>query len=169
MAGSYKVRLKLGTAKAEQDVRLMRARSRPRSVSLGAGIIEASGVFSAGGPAVPDSATIELRKARPALTESTSGLPQPMERQRSSRFRPENIMVHFHKDYARGSALVEVTAAGVSKVEVAIKAAIWRFQARRIQPSKSSRPRRIFPASASTSRPNMAARSTRPSLRGATM
>ena len=168
-AGSYTVRLKLGTAQAEQSVQIDAGKTTAQSVSLGAGIIEASGVFSAGGPAVPDSATIELLKGEAGLDGKHEWITTTYGSSTQFKVPAGKYMVAFAKDYARGSAMVDVTAAGVAKVRLTSTAAIWRFPARRIQPLKSSPPRRTFQASASTSRPSMAVRSTRLSLRGPTM
>ena len=119
-AGAYTVRLKLGTAQAEQAVQIDAGKTTAQSVSLGAGIIEASGVFSAGGPAVPDSSTIELLKGEAGLDGKHEWITTTYGTSTQFKVPAGKYVVAFATDYARGEALVEVTAAGVTKVEVAI-------------------------------------------------
>jgi hypothetical protein len=119
-AGSYTVRLKLGTAQAEQAVQIDAGKTTAQSVSLGAGIIEASGVFSAGGPAVPDSATIELRKGEAGLDGKHEWITTTYGSSTQFKVPAGKYLVVFAQDHASGSAVVEVKAAGVAQVNVAI-------------------------------------------------
>ena len=48
-AGVYKVRLSLGTAKVEQDIEIAAGKLSEQKLALGAGSIEANGVFATGG------------------------------------------------------------------------------------------------------------------------
>jgi Ca-activated chloride channel homolog len=117
-AGAYKIRLKLGTAVAEQDVKIDAGKTIAQSVSLGAGIIEASGVFSAGGPAVPDSASIELRKGEAGLDGKHEWITTTYGSSTQFKVAAGKYLVIFAQDYASGSAVVDVKAAGVAKVGV---------------------------------------------------
>jgi Ca-activated chloride channel homolog len=119
-AGAYKVRLKLGTAVAEQDVQIAAGKTIAQSVSLGAGIIEASGVFSAGGQAVQDSATIELRKGDAGLDGKHESIATTYGSTTQFKVPAGKYLVVFSQDYASGSAAVEVKAAGLAKVAVDI-------------------------------------------------
>src|SRR6185503_14756020 len=115
-AGSYLVRLKLGTAQAEQTVQIDAGKATTQSVSLGAGIIAASGVFSAGGPAVPDSATIELRKGEAGPDGKHEWISTSYGSSTQFKVPAGRYQVVFAQDYASGSAQVDVTAAGVAQV-----------------------------------------------------
>ena len=117
-AGAYKVRLKLGTAVAEQDVKIDAGKTTSQSFSLGAGIIEASGMFSAGGPAVPDSASIELRKGEAGLDGKHEWITTTYGSSTQFKVAAGKYLVIFAQDYASGSAVVDVKAAGVAKVGV---------------------------------------------------
>lgn len=120
VAGAYTVRLKLGTAQAEQAVQIDAGKTTAQSVSLGAGIIEASGFFSVGGQAVPDSSTIELLKGEAGLDGKNEWITTTYGSSAQFKVPAGRYLVAFTKDYASGSAAVEVTAAGVAKVDVAI-------------------------------------------------
>ena len=119
-AGSYKVRLSLGTAKAEQDVQVEAGKTSEVSLSLGAGMIEASGVFVAGGPAVPDSAAVELLEGEAGPDGKHKWISTTYGATAQFKVPAGKYVIHFSQDYAEGSAPVDVTSAGVAKVEVSI-------------------------------------------------
>ncbi len=121
-AGAYKIRLKLGTATAEQDLQIVAGKTTAQSVSLGAGVIEASGVFSTGGQPVPESAAIELRKGAPGLDGKHDWITTTYGTATQFKVAAGKYLVMFSQDYAQGSASVEVTPAGFSKVEVSLNA-----------------------------------------------
>ncbi len=66
-AGTRKVTLALGTAKVERDIQFVAGKTTEEKMSLGAGLIEVSGFFTAGGQKVTDGASIELRKGEADL------------------------------------------------------------------------------------------------------
>ena len=117
-AGTYKMRLTLGEAKVEQDLKITAGKIDDVVMTLGAGIVQASAVFAAGGPAVPEGATVELRKGEAALDGSHERI--ATEYQSPSQFNVPagKYLVVVIRDYATGSAEVQVTPGGVSKVEV---------------------------------------------------
>ena len=121
-AGAYKIRLKLGTAMAEQDARISAGKTVAQSVSLGAGVIEASGVFSTGGQAVPESAAIELRKGEPGLDGKHEWITTTYGTTTQFKVAAGKYLVMFSQDYAEGSASIEVKPAGLAKVEVSLNA-----------------------------------------------
>ena len=161
-AGVYKVRLALGTAKVEQDVEIAAGKLSEQKIALGAGSIEASGVFATGGPAVPDSAAIELRKGEPGVDGKHEWITNTYGTTPQFKVPAGKYLVVFTKDYAEGSAPVEVTAGAMSKVEVSLDGGYLAVTGPAGQPLKFSPPRRTSPASGHTLRRNMAARSTRP-------
>ena len=120
LAGAYRVRLKLGTAEAERDVRIEAGKTTAQSVSLGAGIIDASAVFAAGGPPVPDSATFELRKGEPGLDGKHEWIATTYGTTAQFKVSAGKYLIFVSQDFAEGTAPVEVKAAGVGKVEVNI-------------------------------------------------
>jgi Ca-activated chloride channel family protein len=126
-AGSYKVRLSLGTAKVEQDVLVEAGKISEQSLSLGAGIAEVSAVFSNGGQAVPEGAAISLKKgeAGPDGNHEWIGT----EYGAPSRFKVPagKYLAVVEKDYATASVPVEVTPAGVAKVVVDLNAGYLAF------------------------------------------
>ncbi len=61
-AGNHKMAMSLGQANMVADVVVKAGTIAEQKLSLGAGVIEASGLFSEGGQAVPEGATFELRK-----------------------------------------------------------------------------------------------------------
>lgn len=117
-AGVYKVRLGLGTTKVEQDIEVAAGKLSEQKLALGAGSIEASGVFASGGPAVPDSAAVELRKGEPGPDGKHEWITTTYGTTAQFKVPAGKYLVIFTKDYAEGSASVEVTAGTVSKVEV---------------------------------------------------
>ncbi len=117
-AGTYKVRLTVGTAKAEQDVEVVAGRLSEQKITLAAGAIETNGVFASGGPAVPDSAAIELRKGEPGPDGKHEWITTTYGTRAQFKVPAGKYLIIFNKDYAEGSAPVEVTAGAVSKVEV---------------------------------------------------
>ena len=119
-AGVYKVRLSLGTAKVEQDIEIAAGKLSEQKLALGAGSIEANGVFATGGPAVPDSAAIELRKGEPGPDGKHEWITTTYGTTAQFKVPAGKYLVIFTKDYAEGSAPVEVTAGTVSKVEVSL-------------------------------------------------
>ncbi len=121
-AGAYKIRLKLGTAMAEQDALISAGKTVAQSVSLGAGVIEASGVFSTGGQAVPESAAIELRKGEPGLDGKHEWITTTYGTTTQFKVAAGKYLVMFSQDYAEGSASIEVKPAGLAKVEVSLNA-----------------------------------------------
>ena len=66
-AGTRKVSLSLGTARVEQDVVFEAGKAADVKMSLGAGVIEATAVFSEGGQTVQEGTTFELNKGEPNL------------------------------------------------------------------------------------------------------
>ena len=121
-AGSYKIRLKLGTAMVEEDLTITAGKIDEHVMTLGAGMIEASAVFSQGGEPVPAGANFELRKAEVALDGSHQwvdlGISAP------SRFtvRAGNYLMIVTHDFATASAMVEVKAGALTKVEFNLNA-----------------------------------------------
>jgi Ca-activated chloride channel family protein len=121
-AGVYKIRLALGTAKVEQDIEIAAGKLSEQKLALGAGVVEVSAVFSSGGQAVPEGATIELRKAEagPDGTHEWIGTEYGM----PSRFKVPagKYLVVVIRDYATASVPVEVTAANTTKIVVDLQA-----------------------------------------------
>ena len=119
-AGVYKVRLALGTAKVEQDIEIAAGKLSEQKLALGAGSIEANGVFASGGPPVPDSAAVELRKGEPGLDGKHEWITTTYGTTTQFKVPAGKYLVFFKQDFAEGSAPVEVTAAGLAKVEVSV-------------------------------------------------
>lgn len=119
-AGVYKVRLSLGTAKVEQDIEIAAGKLSEQKLALGAGSIEANGVFATGGPPVPDSSAIELRKGEPGPDGKHEWITTTYGTTAQFKVPAGKYLVIFSKDYAEGSAPVEVTAGTMSKVEVSL-------------------------------------------------
>jgi Ca-activated chloride channel family protein len=121
-AGVYKVRLSLGAAKVEQDIEIAAGKLSEQKIALGAGVVEVSAVFSSGGQAVPEGATIELRKpdAGPDGTHEWISTEYAM----PSRFKVPagKYLVVVIRDYATASLPVEVTAANTAKAMVDLQA-----------------------------------------------
>ncbi len=119
-AGSYKIRLKQGTAMVEEDLTITAGKIDERVMTLGAGMIEASAVFSQGGE--PANANFELRKAEVALDGSHQwvdlGISTP------SRFTAPagNYLMIVTHDSATASAMVAVKAGALTKVEFNLNA-----------------------------------------------
>jgi len=119
-AGTYKARLSLGTAKVEQDLTVSAGETEDLLVMLGAGVIEVSGVFAPGGPAVLDGAAIELRKGEASIDGQHEWI--------STKYGPNvtfdapagKYRIVVIQDHATGFADVEVTAGQTSKIEVSV-------------------------------------------------
>ena len=108
MPGVYKVRLGLGTAKVEQDIEIAVGKLSEQKLALGAGSIEANGVFATGGPAVPDSAAVELRRGEPGPDGKHEWITTTYGATAQFKVPARKYQVFFSKDYAQGSAPVEV-------------------------------------------------------------
>ena len=121
-AGSYKIRLKLGTAMVEEDLTITAGKIDERVMTLWAGMIEASAVFSQGGESVPEGATFELRKAEVALDGSHEWIFS--EYSAPSRFNVPagNYLMIVTRDFATASAIVEVKAGALTRVEFNLNA-----------------------------------------------
>lgn len=119
-AGVYKVKLSLGTAKVEQDIEIAAGKLSEQKLALGAGSIEAAGVFATGGPAVPDSAAVELRKGEPGPDGKNEWITTTYGTTAQFKVPAGNYLVVFTQDYAEGSASVEVASGTMSKVEVSL-------------------------------------------------
>jgi Ca-activated chloride channel homolog len=65
--GTPKVHITFGTIKAEADVKVAVGQYLEQVVSLGAGTIEVTGLYSEGGEAIPAGSAIELRKGQASL------------------------------------------------------------------------------------------------------
>lgn len=65
--GTHKVEINLGAVKAEADVQVAVGQYLEQKVSLGAGTIEVTGLYSEGGEAIPSGMTVELRKGQASL------------------------------------------------------------------------------------------------------
>ncbi len=119
-AGVYKVRLGLGTAKVEQDIEIAAGKLAEQKLALGAGSIAANGVFVTGGPAVPDSAAIELRRGEPGPDGKHEWITTTYGTTAQFKVPAGKYLVVFSKDYAEGSAPVEVTAGATANIEVSL-------------------------------------------------
>lgn len=117
-AGAYRIRLTLGEAKIEQDITVTAGKTGEVSMTLGAGAIEATAVFAAGGPAVPDGATVELRKGEAALDGSHEWISTSYTEVSRFSVPAGKYLVVVSRDHATGQAEVEVKPGAVSKVEV---------------------------------------------------
>ena len=65
--GTHKVEINLGAIKVEADVQVAVGQYLEQKVSLGAGTIEVTGLYSEGGEVIPSGLTVELRKAKANL------------------------------------------------------------------------------------------------------
>ena len=117
-AGTYKMRLALGEAKIEQDLTITPGKVDEVVMTLGAGIVQASAIFAPGGPAVPEGATFELRKAEAALDGSHEWIATEYQSPSQFNMPAGKYLLVVTRDYATRSTGVEVTPGGVTKVEV---------------------------------------------------
>ena len=128
-AGTRKVALSLGTAATSQDVQFVAGQITGQKMSLGAGVIEVSAVFSEGGQAVPEGATIELRKGEADLDGKHEWI--GTEYAAPTRFKAPagKYQIVVVRDYATASVPVELGSGGVAKVSVNINAGYLNIKA----------------------------------------
>lgn len=121
-AGNYKIRLTLGQASIEQEATIAAGKISEVVVTLGAGVAEATAVFAAGGPPVPDGAAIELFRAEAAPDGSHEHV--STEYHAVSRFNVPagDYLVVVTLDYAKGEGMLTVPAGGLGKAEVNLDA-----------------------------------------------
>jgi Ca-activated chloride channel homolog len=128
-AGSRKMMLSLGTAMVEENIAFVAGKTTEQKMSLGAGIIEVSGVFSDGGQAVPEGATMELRKGDADLEGKHEVI--ATEFAAPSRFKAPagKYLVMVTRDYATASAAVELASGKTVKVQVNLKGGYMNIKA----------------------------------------
>jgi Ca-activated chloride channel family protein len=119
-AGTYKMRLSLGSAKIEQDVTFTSGKIEDVVLMLGAGVVEVNAVFAPGGPPVLAGAAIELRKGEANIDGqhewmSTNYGPNVKFDVAAGRYR-----IVATQDYATGFADVEVRPGQAAKAEVSV-------------------------------------------------
>lgn len=121
-AGKHKVELTLGDAHAEQDVEFVAGKINEQKVTLGAGVIEVTAVFSEGGKTVPEGASFELHKGEPDLDGKYERL--TTDYKSPSRFSaaagPYQIVVV--KDYATATAKIDLKSGAREKLIVNLNA-----------------------------------------------
>ena len=128
-ASTRKVALSLGTARVEQDVVFAAGKTVEQKMSLGAGVIEVSAVFSQGGQAVPEGAAIELHKGEADLDGKHEHI--ATDYAAPSRFKAPagKYQIVVTRDYATASAAVELKSGGMQKVEVNLNAGYLNVKA----------------------------------------
>jgi Ca-activated chloride channel family protein len=117
-AGSYKIMLTVGEARLTQDVAVTAGKIDDITMTLGAGAIEATAVFAAGGPAVPEGATFELQKAEANIDGKHDYVATSYASPAYFDVPAGKYRLVVSRDFATGSAEVEVKAGAVSKAEV---------------------------------------------------
>ncbi len=128
-AGVHKIELTLGTAHVEQNVEFIAGKITQQKMSLGAGVIEVTAVFSEGGKAVSEGAPMELRKGeadldgKHELIQTDYGAP--------TRFKAPagTYQVVVFKDYATATMPVTLGAGAVAKVQVNMNAGYMAIKA----------------------------------------
>jgi Ca-activated chloride channel homolog len=127
-AGSHRVVLSLGNAKAEQKFDIVAGKTLEQKVSLGAGLIEVSGFFTAGGQAIADGAAIELRKAEPDLDGKHEWIATEYGATVKFKAPAGKYQIVVIQDYAKAETEVTVTAGGLVKVDVVLNAGYLAIQ-----------------------------------------
>ena len=115
-AGEHKMALSLGTAKNTVDFSVSAGKITKQKVSLGAGIIEARGVFSEGGQALPEGATYELLKYEANLDGSFERIETAYGAPSLFKVPAGKYKVAITQDYARVVIDAEVLAGQIFKI-----------------------------------------------------
>ena len=115
-AGSHKMALSLGTAKTAVDFSVAPGKIVNQKVTLGAGVIEARGVFSEGGQAIPEGATYELMKYEPNLDGTFERIETAYAAPSLFKVPPGKYKVAITQDYAKVVVDAEVVAGKVLKI-----------------------------------------------------
>jgi Ca-activated chloride channel homolog len=128
-AGTRKLALSLGTARVEQDVTFVAGKTTEQKMSLGAGVIEVSAVFSEGGQAVPEGAAMELQQGATNLDGKHDSI--TTDYGAPSRFKSAagSYQVVVTKDYATATAPVELKSGAVAKLQVNLNAGYLNIKA----------------------------------------
>jgi Ca-activated chloride channel family protein len=128
-AGTRKIALSLGTARVEQEAVFEAGKVAEQKISLGAGIIEASAVYSEGGELVPEGAAVELQKGEVNLDGKHEGIRTDYAAPTIFKAPAGKYLIVVSKDYATGSAPVELKSGALQKVQVNINAGFMNIKA----------------------------------------
>lgn len=121
-AGAAKVGLQVGSAKAEQDVMVEAGKTVKVSLSLGAGSIEASAVYSAGGDGVPAGAALELSEGKAGVDGKHKWIDTQYGAPSMFKAPAGDYVIAASKDYARGETMVSIKPGEAAKAVVVMNA-----------------------------------------------
>ncbi len=121
-AGNYKMRLVLGDAKTEETVAFIAGKNSEMKMTLGAGVIEVTAVYSEGGDAVPEGAAIELRKGKPDLDGKYERLTTDYKSPSQFSAPAGQYKIFIEKDYAKAEADVDLKSGAREKLQVNLQA-----------------------------------------------
>lgn len=119
-AGSYKLLLSLGDAKAEQAVSVEAGKTMDAIVSLGAGIVDVNTAFTPGGPSVLNGAAIEVRKGEVNADGGRDWINTQYGPKVSFKLRGGKYLLIGTQDYATGQAEVEVKSGETVTVNLSV-------------------------------------------------
>ncbi len=128
-AGTHRIELTLGTAHVEQNVEFVAGQILSQKMSLGAGVIEVSAVFSEGGQPVPEGAAMELNKGEPDLDGKYPHIATDYGAPTKFKAPAGKYQVVVFKDYAKAITAVELAAGAVQKVVVNMNAGYLNIKA----------------------------------------
>jgi Ca-activated chloride channel homolog len=121
-AGKYKVKLRLDQARSEQEFEVVAGQISDQKMSLGAGVIEVTALFSEGGKPVPEGAAIELRKPEASSNGKHEWIATEYGAPSNFKVKAGKYFVTVVKDYASGAAAIEVKSGDTAKFQVNINA-----------------------------------------------
>ncbi len=121
-AGDYRMQLKLGDAKTEQVVTFEAGKTTEAKMTLGAGVIEVTSVFSEGGDLVPEGAAIELHKGKADLDGKFERLTTDYKSPTQFSAPAGPYKIYVQKDYAEAIADVDLKSGAHEKLQVNLNA-----------------------------------------------
>jgi Ca-activated chloride channel homolog len=121
-AGKYKVGLTVGQSHLEQEFEFVAGKSIEEKLSLGAGVIEVSAVFSEGGDVVPEGAAIELREGKPDIEGKYKWLTTDYKSPSKFSATAGVYRVSVKQDYAEATTMVDLKSGSIAQVKVNLNA-----------------------------------------------
>jgi Ca-activated chloride channel homolog len=123
-AGAYKIRLALGSAKVEQDFKVVAGKFENIVVTLGGGFVVATAQYGANGPAVDSNLTIEVRKAEQNADGDYQWIDTKYEVESRFSLPAGKYRIVAIRDYAKASVETDVKAGQETKLKITLDAGL---------------------------------------------
>ena len=123
-AGAYKIRLVLGSAKVEQDFKVVAGKSENIVVTLGGGFVVATAQYGANGPAVDSNLAIEVRKAGQNADGEYQWIATDYNSESRFSLPAGKYRIVAIRDYAKASVETDVKAGQETRLKITLDAGL---------------------------------------------